>query len=113
MPQPIKNVNRTALVLKPRQPFHDWLLRVEPEEDFLGELKEGDVYLLPGYEDVSQMQNWLKRNYDAIFTDQLNNWYTDETLWPQNRTMKMFKDWFEYSLFTMVLDTQRGGIEKI
>ncbi|OOP56822.1 MAG: hypothetical protein AYP45_07410 [Candidatus Brocadia carolinensis] len=112
MPQPIENVKRTALVLKPKQPFHDWLLRVEAGEDFLDGLKEGDVYLLPDYDEISQMQNWLKRNYDAIFTDQLNNWYTDETLWPQNRTMKMFAEWFEYSLFTMVLDTQRGRIEK-
>lgn len=89
------------------------MLSVEPGEDFCDELKEGDVYLLPYYEEIGQMQNWLKKNYDSLFTDQLNNWYTDETLWLLNRTMKMFTKWFEYSLFTMVLDTQRGRIEKI
>lgn len=26
--------------------------------------------------------------------------------------MEMFKEWFEYSLFTMILDTQDSGIEK-
>ena len=113
MPHDMENVKRTALILKPKQPFLDWLLSVEPGEDFRDELKEGDVYLLPYYEEISQMQNWLKRNFDTIFTDQMNNWYTDEALWPENRTMKMFMEWFEYSLSTMVLDTQRGGIEKI
>lgn len=108
----MENIKRTALVLKPKQSFHDWLLRVEPGEDFRDTLKEGDIYLLPDYEEISQMQNWLNRNYDSIFTDQLNNWYTDKALWPQNRTMKMFMEWFEYSLFTIVLDTQRGTIEK-
>lgn len=112
MPKCFENIKRTALVLKPKQPFHDWLLRVEPGEDFRDALKEGDVYLLPDYEEISRMQKWLKLNFDFIFTDQLNNWYTDETLWPQNRTMGMFKEWFEYSLFTTISDTQRGSIEK-
>ncbi|MBV6467964.1 MAG: hypothetical protein DCC43_05185 [Candidatus Brocadia sp.] len=112
MSQHIENVNRTVLILKPKQSFHDWLLSIEPGEDFRDGLKEGDVSLLPDYEEISQMQNWLKRNYDSIFTGQLNNWYTDDTLWPQNRTMKMFTDWFECSLFTKILDTQRGKIEK-
>ncbi|MBF8277379.1 MAG: hypothetical protein HW390_2452 [Candidatus Brocadiaceae bacterium] len=112
IPQYFENIRRTALVLKPKQPFHDWLLSVEPGNDFSDALQEGDVYLLPDYEKISQMQNWLKRNFDSIFTDQLNNWYTDEDLWPQNRTMAMFKEWFEYSLLTTILDTQEGGIEK-
>ncbi len=110
--QYFKNINRTALVLKPKQPFHDWLLSVEPGNDFSDALQEGDVYLLSDYEKISQMQNWLKRNFDSLFTDQLNNWYADEDLWPQNRTMAMFKEWFEYSLFTTILDTQEGRIEK-
>ncbi|CAG0940623.1 hypothetical protein BROC_01106 [Candidatus Brocadiaceae bacterium] len=112
MLQYFENLKRIALVLKPRQPFHNWLLTVEPGEDFLDELKDGDVYLLSGYEEISQMQNWLKRNFDSIFTDQLNNWYTDEALWPQNRTMEMFNEWFEYSLCATILDTQKGRIEK-
>jgi hypothetical protein len=113
MPQYFQSVKRSALVLKPKQPFHDWLLSVEPGEDFRDALKESDVYLLPDYEKISQMQNWLNRNFDSIFIDQLSNWYTDETLWPQNRTMKMFNEWFEYSLYTMILDTQKGRIKKV
>lgn len=35
-----------------------------------------------------------------------------KNLWTQSRTMEMFKEWFEYSLFTMILDTQDSGIEK-
>lgn len=107
----MENVKRTALVLKPKQPFKDWMLSVEPKEDFRDALKEGDVYLLPDYEEIGQMQSWIKRNFDSIFTDQLNNWYTDEALWPQNRTIKMFNEWFEYSLYTTILDAQKGRPE--
>lgn len=67
MPQCFENIKRTALVLKPRQPFHDWLLSVEPGEDFRDALKEDDVYLLPDYEEINQMQYWLKRILTLYF----------------------------------------------
>ena len=48
------------------------------------------------------MESWLKRNFDYIFIEQLDQWATDENEWPQNRTLKMFKEWFEYNKNTMV-----------
>jgi hypothetical protein len=38
------------------------------------------------------MESWLKKNFDELFTEQLNNWYVDETMWPQNRTFSMFNE---------------------
>ncbi len=106
IPQFFNNVTRTALVLKPKQPFKDWLNSIEPGDSDLELVTEGDVYLLPDYEEKAQMENWLKKHFDEIFSDQLNNWYIEEDMWPQNRTLKMFKEWFEYSLHTMIWDTQ-------
>lgn len=78
----------------------------------LKEMHEGDIYLLPDFETTQQMESWLKKNFDELFSEQLHNWYTDESMWPQNRTFKMFGEWFSYSLYTMIFDTQKGFIEK-
>ena len=108
-----QNVRRTALLVKPKQPFFDWLIKIDPEDEILPEESiEGDLYLLPDFEDRKQMERWLKINFDDFFAEQLYGWYTDETYWVQDRTYKMFTEWFEISFCTMVWDSVEGQIEK-
>lgn len=107
-----ENVRRSALVIRPKSPFSDWLKSIDPKDEADYSLEEGDVYLLPDFEEVKQMDNWLKKHFDEIFTDQLNNWFVDEQLWPQNRTYKMFKEWFNFSMHTMIWDTLESSIHK-
>ncbi len=107
------NVKRSAMLLKPKKVFIEWLKSIDSIDENDQMLKEGDIYLLPDFEEIKQMEKWLKEYYDDIFTDQLNNWLTDEELWPQMRSFKMFQDWFEYSLHTMVWDTEEDDIEKV
>jgi len=112
------NVRRTALVLKHKQPFINWLKKLDDDDSedsnatYDELLNDTDVYLLPDFDERKQMENWLKKNFDDIFADQMNHWYMDETVWVQNRTFKMFKEWFDYSLHTMVWDTQEKPITK-
>ena len=106
-----ENVRRSALVIKPKSPLNAWLKSIDPNGvEYTWE--EGGVYLLPDFEEVKQMENWLKRHFDEIFSDQLKNWVVDERLWPQKRTFKMFKEWFGYSLHTMVWDPLEYPIQK-
>lgn len=108
-----KNLRRTAIVIKPKKPFFDWVKFLNPlmkEEDWM---KEGNIYLLPDYETVEEMEKWLKRFYTELFEEELNNWYVDEEVWPQNRSFKEFSDWFSYECYTMIFDTQKGFIEKL
>ena len=108
-----KNPKRSAIVITPQQPFFNWLLAHDPETIVDDEMKKGEVYLLPDFETRHEMENWLKKNFDELFEEQLHNWYVDETMWPQNRTFRMFNEWFSHSLHTMIFDTQKGFIEKI
>ncbi|HEY2721658.1 MAG TPA: hypothetical protein VGI82_08035 [Chitinophagaceae bacterium] len=105
------NVKRTAIVINPKNPFYDWLKSIDPNDTSAMDANS-DVYLLRDFETESEMESWLKRNFDLIFSDQLNNWYVDEKLWVTNRTFKMFKEWFDYSLHTMIWDTVQGDIAK-
>ena len=108
-----KNLKRSAVVIKPKQPFIDWLLSHDPGMKITEDLSETVIYLLPDYETIQQMENWLKKNYDELFSELLFQWYIDENMWPQKRNFKMFTEWFGYSLHTMIFDTQKGFIEKI
>jgi hypothetical protein len=108
-----ENINRSALVLKPKKPFIDWIKNLDDQFEINEIIEDPDIYLLPDFEEVQQMVNWLKKNYDMIFIDQMNNWYTDETLWVTNRTFKLFKEWFDFSLHTMILDTAEQSIKKL
>ncbi len=110
----IEMVQRSAMFLMPKQPFIDWVNATYPDDTPIN-LKtcEGELYLLPDFDELKQMESWLIRNFDNIFIEQLDQWYTDETGWPQNRTLKMFKEWFDYRMNTMVWDTLIEPIGKI
>src|SRR5687767_9624939 len=97
-----KFLKRSALVIIPKEPFLAWLKFHDPEEEFEPSITEGDIYLLPAFETKEQIENWLRKNFNFLFTEQLNNWYTDPEMWPQNRTFKMFREWFNYSAHTWV-----------
>jgi hypothetical protein len=110
--QYFESVRRSALVIQPKQPFFEWLKSIDPSDESQSLEFHSDVYLLKDFEEVTQMENWLKKNFDKIFSDQLNNWYVDKSLWVKSRTFKMFSEWFSYSLHTMVWDTESKIIEK-
>ncbi len=112
IPYYFDSINRSVLIIRRKKPFYDWLAVMDPNDRNLMEESEHDVYLLPDFDEVSQMEKWLKKNFDSLFCDQLNNWYTDENVWPQARNFKMFNEWFDYSLHTMIYDTQEGKIRK-
>ena len=112
IPYYFENVRRSALVLRPKKPFQDWLNNIDADNSTIEFNADTDVYMLPDFETIDEMELWLADNFDAIFVDQLNNWYIDEKLWVQNRTLSLFKEWFDYSLHTMVWDTLDEDIDK-
>lgn len=105
-------MRRSALVLHPKKPPFEWIKRAEPRGQVLEPGLEGDVYLLPDFEEQEDMRRWLVRNFDLLFTDQLSNWHTDARAWPESRTCSMFQDWFSRSLHTMVWDTLDSRLDK-
>jgi hypothetical protein len=107
-------VQRSAIIIRPKQPFWDWLDGIHPgfkhhDED---DDDSPDIYLLPDFEEMKAAETWLKKNFDLLFCTMLNDWYTDESHWVPKRTFKMFKEWFDYTLHTTVYDTLEEPIEK-
>ena len=56
------------------------------------------------------LEKWIKANLDVLFECELEGWYTDPAVWPNNRTYALFKTWFEVECHTVLLDTLGGLI---
>lgn len=62
--------------------------------------------------DNETILKWLKKNYEKIFFNELNYWYTGEDRCPENRTYKMFTEWFDIDICSSVLDLEDFPVTK-
>jgi hypothetical protein len=100
-------LNRSALVVKPRQPFLEWLHAADPTSRrlTLSDLaREPIIYLIPECETPADVEDVLYELCEKIFTEQLAGWYTDTETWPQDRSFDVFCRWFDYREYSMVMD---------
>lgn len=104
----MSEINRSLIILKPKEPFLDWARTLNDDEvkDLtLKQLAEDSIaYLIPELWQDSDQQSLLKSYYDVFFEEQLAGWCTDETVWPKKRNLRMFLDWFEVEFHSLVFD---------
>jgi hypothetical protein len=105
-------IDRSAFVIKPRKPLHDWLIKIEADSIHDNFDDDPNVYLIPSFNEPYEIEPWIEKNYDLIFCDQMNLWCLDESKWIQNRTFKLFKEWFDFSFHTIIFDTLEKPIGK-
>ncbi len=96
------------IILLPKQPVLDWIKRVDPNPPnvTLEQIRlEQNAFLVPDTLDGQQdAEKWVQKRWQVFFESFLDEWYTVESWWPQKRTYKMFKDWFEVQYHSMVWD---------
>lgn len=107
----MKLLNRTALVVRPRQPFIDWVNGLE--EDAPLHLAQDDssnehnIYLVDEVLSDEHLEKVLKCIHPVIFESELYGWWTDESDWPKQRGYKTFRAWFEVEYHTMITDLSK------
>jgi hypothetical protein len=101
-------INRSAIIIKPLQPFIDWCSNLYPED--LDDVKETRTYLIS--EDFEEIEFWLEKKFDKLFTFELESWHQNKKEWPQKRNLKMFKEWFQIDISTMIYDFEINPILK-
>lgn len=115
--QPRFTINRSLIVILPKQPALDWLMQVDdpnPLEISLEELRrEPDAFLLPQDEadTIDAAEKWVYRRWQVFFEQFLRDWYEGESLWPKKRSLNMFKEWFDIQFQPMVWDMSDEDIE--
>jgi hypothetical protein len=97
-------LNRSAVMVRPRQPYLDWAAQVDDSGVLPEASDERTVYLIPEYDDEDQAWELLEEIYPEIFENELYGWHTDEDAWPQERSFAMFQEWFEIELNAIVED---------
>lgn len=102
-------INRTAIIVKPLQPFLDWCFNLYPNE--IDEFKETRTYLIS--EEIEDVEVWLKKKFDKVFMFELESWHFNKKEWPQKRNYKMFQEWFQIDISTMVYDFETKPVFKI
>jgi len=110
-------INRAVVTLKAKQPFLDWLESLPdraPGETFSLEAINDDqtAFLIPEFEDSADAVKYIESIAPAIFQDQLESWWTDDTHWPKDPTLKMFYEWFDVNIHSIVVDTLEEDVEK-
>jgi hypothetical protein len=106
-------LNRTAIMVRPGQPFLDWLHRADPTSSELNleDLRrEPTVYLLPECENEEEVRERLKEVCGQIFEEQLDGWYRVPSSWPNRRDLTAFDHWFEWSFHSVVVDLCDGPL---
>ena len=100
-------LNRSAIVVKPKQPFLDWLHASDPSsrEICLSDLsQEPTIYLVPECDTDADVVKVLCKLCEEIFEVQLAGWYTDASTWPRDRSYPVFRQWFDYQHHSMLVD---------
>ncbi|HEY5463098.1 MAG TPA: hypothetical protein VIJ95_07575 [Hanamia sp.] len=105
-------VNRSAISLKYKPAFVEWLNRNNDSFTGLFELEDSTIYLIEENDSHKEVSQWLKKNFERIMINELEDITFDEKKWPP-RTYKVFCDLFEIRFHDMVMDTEYEPVNKI
>ena len=108
-------INRSAIVVIPKQPFLDWLHRIDStgKDITLADLaNEPSIYLLSECETPNDLIRTLRKVCEEIFVDQLDGWYRAPELWPKDRSLEVFRVWFDYSFHSILKDLAESPIRR-
>ncbi len=98
-------LNRSALIVRVKQPFIDWANAIDDGPKAILETYEPTLMLIEDMEDPAEWKRVEKRLWKCIFEYQLANWHRDPIEWPHPRSLVMFRQWFDVELHLGVYDT--------
>jgi hypothetical protein len=105
----VYEIDRIIVVLKPNQPFLNWVnTHKEDDEDDINleELRQDSTALLvPIFDTRAEVEEYIESIYQDLFETELCAWTLDEETWPQPTSYNLFKEWFELEIHSLVLDT--------
>ena len=106
----IKRVNRSVIMVRPRQPFIDWLKKLSPKQDFeLDYVWVRNVYLTIGKVFDYSYPELLAMYYELIFEKELLSVWEQKMDWPQKRDLDTLKKWFDIEFTTELFDLEKGN----
>lgn len=109
-------VNRTAVTLVGTQLYVDWT-RSRDADFARGAVTVartrtyGACVLLPEFDLEEDVLEWVEENWEWLFDYELAAWTADESAWPNDRSLSLFRDWFRVDIHNTVIDVGDDDIE--
>jgi hypothetical protein len=101
-------LNRSVMLLIYKQPFLDWLHSADPTPALTWTLEDlhndNDTFLIPQFDDPRDSVKWVEKRWRSLFDSILVDWLADDALWPKKRTLKLFREWFDIQIHSLVWD---------
>ncbi|MFK7936207.1 MAG: plasmid pRiA4b ORF-3 family protein [Saprospiraceae bacterium] len=111
------SINRSVLIVRPKQALYDWLKKLAPEAPEMEELPpdhdDADVFLIPDFLLSEQAEEWLKANVSYFSEMLFSQWWEEEEQWPKNRNWETFNKYFSFNIQTQVRDMLDDNIERV
>lgn len=97
---------RILVLLIPKQPYVNWVRRFGAQmTPHQARLSDNFAYLIPTREnDPAEAEHFIDTYWQHFFAQALEAWEHSDARWPQPRTLKMFRQWFEVRTCGTVLD---------
>lgn len=106
----LEYVRRCLVVLRPREPCVLWVRKNDPQgyHDYtLAEARAEDAcaFMLPSGNGTRQETKGLvEQHWRHFFAQMLQSFEYDRQRWPPNRTVTMFRHWFDIELCQAIID---------
>lgn len=105
-------VNRAAVILVPTEAYFEWT-KTFPDANpatTLAHVRQDPTVVLIPESDTPGV--WVDEHFLDLFEHELVGWCRDEASWPRQRTRRLFYDFFDVHIGTMVLDVVQGPVIK-
>lgn len=97
-------LNRSAIIVRPKKAYIDWASSLDDVELLPAAEDERTVYLIPAYDTEEEAAGFLAQAWESIFEAELESWHLVEEDWPAERTLKMFREWFDVEMHSLIVD---------
>ncbi len=108
----LKTINRSAITIIPKKLCMDWTNSFDDGPDNDPKLVIGTTILMPDDYDEFNYKKFIKKHYKKLFEEQLESCIRIPDLWPKERSIKMFKEWFQIIPSDIILDFGYDEIEQ-
>jgi hypothetical protein len=108
-------INRSLAIIKPQQPFVDWANQLSDADGkvSLADFREDCLaVLIAEYDTDEEARGHINAMWEDLFEEELWEWCTEESWWPQERTREMFWEWFDVEFHSVVADPYEDPIKK-
>jgi hypothetical protein len=98
-------IGRQLVILRAKAPFLQWCQRCDPELSLsLAELRADAIAYLVPCSVEEEAKDFIDAHYGRFFAQELSTWSQDPKRWPKDRSLELFRNWFDVEAIDMVLD---------